>query len=210
MADTRTQIAAALFQPAPGGYVYREPYRWPFADAPHYLVNEEQKAQLLAVIVPRRPILWQIVLWGALCAMVALAGVAVWLHTGHDTPTPLDLFGMIVLTAVQAIVALAILFWWKRRRLAPLLASLPRTELRISRAEMRAAAAKAMSRKQLIVVTAANVFASIAMLVNSVIQFTVMHSPMGFFWLALGAVFAVLTIYYFRQLRARTGKIDEP
>src|SRR6267154_1513174 len=67
MADTRTQIAAVLFRPAPGGYVYREPYGWPFGEAPHYLVNEDQKAAIMEITLSKRPILAQVILWGTLC-----------------------------------------------------------------------------------------------------------------------------------------------
>ena len=75
MTDMRTQIAAEMFKPVPGGYVFREPYRWPFTQSPHYLVNEAQKDRLLAMTAPKRPILWQIALWGTLCLMVAVAGI---------------------------------------------------------------------------------------------------------------------------------------
>src|SRR4030081_1220433 len=78
MADMRTQIAATLFRPAPGGYVYREPYRWPFGAAPHYLVNEDQKAAIMAIVISKRPILAQVILWSTLCAMVAIACVGSW------------------------------------------------------------------------------------------------------------------------------------
>ena len=108
MANTRTQIAAALFQPVPGGYVYREPYRWPFGQAPHYLVNDEQKAALLAIIVPKRPVLWQVVLWSALCLIVAVTCVGLWLYTGHDTPTALDTLAVVVLTVAVGLPTAAV------------------------------------------------------------------------------------------------------
>ncbi len=205
MADTRTRIAAALFRPAPGGYVYREPYRWPFGPARHYLVNADQKAKILAIVVPKRPILWQIVLWSTLCLMVAIACVALWLYTGHDTPTALDTLAMILLTVVQVILALAILFWWKRRRLRPLLATLTPTDLRITQAEMRAAATNAMSAKQLLIAGVAGTFASTAMLFNAVLQF-VWRQPTGLLWLAGSLMFAGVAWYYLNQLIRRTAE----
>jgi hypothetical protein len=105
----------------------------------------------LAVIVPKRPILWQVVLWSTLCLMVAIDCLGLWLYTGHDTPTALDVLVLFVLTVAQVILALAILFWWKRRRLRPLLATLTPTDLRITQSEMRAAATNAMSSKQLVI-----------------------------------------------------------
>jgi bacteriorhodopsin len=206
MADTRTQIAAVLFRPAPGGYVYREPYRWPFGEAPHYLVNEDQKAAIMEITLSKRPILSQVILWGTLCAMVALACVVLWAITGHDTPTGIDTILMIVLTVAQIILALAILFWWKRRRMRPLLATLPLTDLRINHSEMRAAATNAMSVKQLVITGVASVVASTAMLVSGIIQL-VLRQPTGFIWFGCSFVFAVLAYYYFKQLIARTEKL---
>lgn len=205
MTDTRTQIAATLFRPAPGGYVYREPYRWPFGQAPHYLVNADQKAALLAIIVPKRPILWQVALWSALCLMVAIACVGLWLYTGHDTPTALDTLAIIVLTVAQVILALVILFWWKRRRLRPLLATLTPTDLRITQSEMHAAATNAMSGKQMVITGVAGVLASIAMLVNAALQLA-WRQPTGLLWLAGSFIFAGLAWYYFRQLVIRAAK----
>jgi hypothetical protein len=205
MTDTRTQIAATLFRPAPGGYVYREPYRWPFGDAPHYLVNADQKAALLAIIVPKRPILWQVVLWSTFCLMVAIACVGLWLYTGHDNPTALDIVAMFIITVAQVILALAILFWCKRRRLRPLLATLTPTDLRITQIEMRAAGTNAMSGKQLVMAGVAGVFAATAMLINAALQLA-WHQPIGLLWLAGSLIFAGLAWYYFRQLVTRAEK----
>jgi|SRR5665647_659522 len=205
MTDTRTQIAATLFRPALGGYVYREPYRWPFGEAPYYLVNADQKAALLAVIVPKRPILWQVVLWSTLCLIVAIACVGLRLYTGHDNPTTLDILAMFILTVAQVILALAILFWWKRRRLRPLLATLTPTDLRITQIEMRAAATNAMSGKQLVMAGVASVFAATAMLINAALQLA-WRQPIGLLWLAGSLIFAGIAWYYFRQLVTRAEK----
>ena len=205
MPDTRPQIGAILFRQAPGGYVYREPYRSPFGEAPHYLVNAEQKAALLAIIVPKRPILWQVVLWSALCLMVAVACVGLWLYTGHDTPTALDILAMCTLTVVQVVTGLAILFWWKRRRLRPLLATLTPTDLRITQIEMRAAATNALSARQLVVAGVASVTAATAMLINAALQFA-WRQPIGLLWLVGSLIFAGLAWYYFKHLAARAEK----
>ena len=202
MTDMRTQMAAMLFQPVPGGYVYREPYRSPFGSAAHYLVDEAQKAQIIAITVPKRPILWQVGLWSALCAMVAIACVVMWAYTRHDNQTATDIAGMIVLTVAQTAIAFAVLRWWKLRRLRPLLATLRPTDLRITRTEMRTAAVNAMSVKQLVVTGASSVFASAAMLINAAIQLAT-HHAIGFFWLAISLVFAGVATYYFKRLIER-------
>jgi hypothetical protein len=205
MADTRTQVAAVLFRPAPGGYVYREPYRWPFGEAPHYLVNEDQKAAIMDITLSKRPILFQVILWSTLCAIVAISCVGLWAVTGHDTPTGNDTILIILLTVAQVILALAILYWWKRRRMRPLLATLPLTDLRISQSEMRTAATNAMSVKQIVIAGVSGVFASTAMLVSGVVQL-VLRQPTGFIWLGCSLVFAGLAYYYFKQLIARSEK----
>jgi hypothetical protein len=163
------------------------------------------KKRLLATIVSKRPILWQVVLWSTLCLMVAIACVGVWLYTGHETPTALDTLAMIVLTVTQVILALGILFWWKRRQLQPLLATLTPTDLRITQSEMRATAMNAMSGKQLVITGVAGVFASTAMLVNAILQLA-WRQPIGLLWLAGSLIFAGLAWYYFRQVIARTEK----
>jgi hypothetical protein len=205
MADTRAQIAATLFRPAPGGYVCRRPYGWPFGDAPHYLVNEDQKTAILDITLPKRPILFHVVLWSTLCAMIAISFIGLWAITGHDTPTVIDTIGMIVLTVAQVILAFAILYWRQRRRLRPLLATLTPTDLRISQSEMRAAATNAMSVKQIVIVGALGVFASTAMLFSGAVQLA-LRQPIGFVWLGGSLVFAVLAYYYFKQLIARSEK----
>lgn len=206
MADLRTQIAATLFRAAPGGYVYRESYRWPFGRAPHYLVNADQKDALLAVIVPERPMLWHVFLLSMLCLMAASSSFGLWLYTGHDTPTAIDGLTIVVLTVGQVVLALALLFWWKRRKLRPLLATLTPTDLRITQSEMRTAATNTMSGKQLLIAGLAGVFASIALLVNAALQLAWGGRPMGLLCFAGSLMFAGFAWYYLRQLVNRAEK----
>ena len=51
------------------------------------------------------------------------------------------------------------------------LATLPRTDLRITQSQMRAAGMNATSDRQMMIAAVSSVFAAIAMLVNVVIQF---------------------------------------
>ncbi|MGY4503351.1 hypothetical protein ACVWYH_007308 [Bradyrhizobium sp. GM24.11] len=201
MSDLRMQIAASLFQAAPGGYVYRELHGWPFKRALHYLVTEDQKIAILDVVVPRRPILWQVALWSTFCLFVAVDCVSLWLYTGHDTPTGFDIFGVLALAATQLLVALAILFGWRRRQLAPLIATLTPTELRITRSDMRKAATNAMSSKQLLFAGLASLFlfASVAMLINGGLQLA-WHHPTCLLWIACGVAFAGNAWFYLRQV----------
>jgi hypothetical protein len=199
MTDTRTQMAAAMFMPVLDGYVFREPYRWPFTQSPHYLVNEAQRDKLLAMTVPKRPILWQIALWGTLCLMVAGAGFVVWAFTRHENPTLIDTISMMVLTFAQVVVALLILRWRKLRELRPLLARLPTTDLRITRSDMQRQTMNAMSIRQLILLGAINVMACSSLLISGII-FLVLSQSQGFFYLAGALLFGTLAIVYYRRL----------
>jgi hypothetical protein len=201
MADLRAQIEAVTFQPVPGGYVFREPFRLS-SKAQHYLVNDAQKAQLVALTIPRRPVLWQVALWGTLCAMVAIACVAIWLYTGHGDPTATDTIGMIVLTIAQILVGFGILRWWKLRRLRPVLATLQPTDLRLTQSAMRDAAANVMSGKQLVIAGVSSTFAATAALVNGAIQIAT-RQPIGLLWIVISLVFAGLAALWFTRLLKR-------
>jgi hypothetical protein len=202
MADTRTQMAAAMFMPVPGGYLYREPFRWPFRQSAHYLVNEAQRDSILAFTVPRRPVLWQIALWGTLCLMVAAAGFAVWAFTQHESPTLIDTIAMMALTFIQAVVAFLILRWRKLRELRPLLAGFATTDLRITRNDLQRQTMNAISIRQLVLIGAINVMACTSLLISGII-FLILGHAQGIFYLAGALLFGVLAIVYFRRMIAR-------
>ena len=199
MTDMCAQMAAAMFMPVLDGYAFREPYRWPFTQSPHYLVNEVQKDKLLAMTIPKRPILWQIVPWGTLCLMVPGAAFVVWAFTRHENPTLIDTISMMVLTFAQVVVALLILRWRKLRELRPLLADLPTTDLRITRSDMRRQTMNAMSIRQLILLGAINVMACSSLLISGIV-FLVLGQSKGFFCLAGTLLFGALAIVYYRSL----------
>lgn len=199
MTDTRTQMAAALFMPVQNGYVFREPYPWPFTQSPHYLVNEAQRDKLLAIIVPKRPILWQAALWGAFCLMVAFSGFMVWAFARHTNPTLMDIISMLVLTFVQVVVALLILRWRKLRELRPILASLPTTDLRITRSDMRRQTTSAMSIRQLILLGVINVIACSSLLISGII-FLVLGQTQAVLLFVGALLFGAVAIVYYRRL----------
>lgn len=199
MTEMRAQMAEAMFMPVPDGYVVREPYRWPFSPSPHYLVNEVQKDKMIAMTIPKRPVLWQIGLWGTLCLMVAGAAFMVWAFTRHDNPTLIDTISMMVLTFAQAAVALLVLRWRKLRELRPLLATLPTTDLRITRSQMRRRTMNAMSVRQLIVIGSINLMASSSLLTSGIVLLALGQSK-GLFCLAGTLLFGALAIVYYRSL----------
>src|SRR5579862_5791535 len=98
MSETRNQVEAILFKPVPGGFVYRAPNPWIFGRADHFLVNEQQKAELLGILVAPRPMLRvAAIVAGALLWAVAM-GTVFWAFSGHEDPTGGDLGIMIVMT----------------------------------------------------------------------------------------------------------------
>jgi hypothetical protein len=196
------QIAATMFKAAPGGFVFREPYRWVFGPARHYLVSEAQKAQIAAVVVPRRLILWQVAVWTTLCLMVAIAGVIVWATGRHDNPSAGDVAAMIGLTVVQVYAGLLIFRWWKLRRLRPLLAGALPTDERITRSDVERAlntGAAAVSVRQLVVTGAVSVIASTVFTMNFII-FLVLGQALAWLFLPTAILFGGVAWVYFRRL----------
>ena len=153
---------SVMFKPVAGGWVYRAPNPWVFGDAPHYLVNDAQKAQIEAIVIPRRPVLFGAMLVAGIVAWVfALVGI-VWVVSRHDDPSTTDVIAIAVLVAISLVAALPFAGWIQRRRLQPILAGLPLTQERITLADMRKNARTATPFKQSRNAFIASVFASFA------------------------------------------------
>jgi TPR repeat protein len=151
-----------MFKPAAGGWVYRAPNPWVFGNAPHYLVNEAQKAKIEAIIIPRRPVLLGLIIaLGILACVLAITG-AVWLISGDEDPTTADVIAMAALTAISLLATIPIVNRTQRRRLQPILAELPLTKERITFADMRKNARTAASFRQSRNAFIASAFASFA------------------------------------------------
>jgi hypothetical protein len=136
-----------LFKQVPGGYVFQQPNPWVFGRSSRYLVSEAQKAALLAIITPRRPILKAVVILAGILLWVAAVAIAM-AFFGHDEPTASDIVAMMVLIAVPMFAALVVALQHNLRRMRSVIADAPRTEERITHAEVRKAMANAMSVKR--------------------------------------------------------------
>jgi len=101
MADNRE---ALMFKKVPDGYVFRAPNPWVFGRARFYLVNEAQKAQLLAIVTARS----QAVFWVALVALIGASTAALAYGTGHDNPTVRDAVVMLALLPVWIYAAVLV------------------------------------------------------------------------------------------------------
>jgi hypothetical protein len=134
-----------VFKTVPGGYVYRAPNAWLFGSGNHYLVNEAQKAEILAIFKkPTQETVWvAILLWIVISALLAEAA-ALWVWAAHQNP---------ILTGLSAIVSFPFLLYvgalisrrFLLRRLRPVLIQLPATDERITDLEENQAIAIAAS-----------------------------------------------------------------
>jgi hypothetical protein len=121
-----------IFKPVPGGYAYCIPNAWVFGSGVHLLVDESQKAAIIRTMdaVPFFPIIG--VSWVTLS--IVFGTVALWAarslsHNVRD-----------LLVATSVLLALFGALFLSRRvllsRLRPVLAGLPRTDERITSADI--------------------------------------------------------------------------
>jgi hypothetical protein len=132
-------VGASLFKPVEGGYVFRVPYQLGLGKVRHYLVNESEKATLIAAIVGERPARRRNYLWLAGTAALIVAVSVVLALSPHREPAVSNTIAILVLSFALILVEAAAWRFWKLRQLAPMLARLVPTELTITRAEMRRA-----------------------------------------------------------------------
>jgi hypothetical protein len=147
------ELQSVLFKQVPGGYVFQQPNPWVFGRSSRYLVSEAQKAALLAIITPRRPILKAVVILIGILLWVAAVAAAM-AFFGHEEPAASDVIAVIVLTAVPMFAALVVALQRNLRRMRAVIADAPRTEERITHSEVRKAMANAMSFKRSLLIGA--------------------------------------------------------
>lgn len=195
-----------MFKRVTGGWVYRAPNPGVFGDAPHYLVNDEQKAQIEAIIVPRRPVLFGTMLVAVIFAWVfALVGL-VWVISGHNEPTTADVIAITVLVVVSLVAAVLLANWTQRRRLRPVLAGLPLTQERITLAEIRKSAETATPFKQSRNAYVANVFTSFSA-AGAVASHLIAKSSLDahvIIWTFNAIVFGSLAFVWYRRALRKT------
>ncbi len=134
MSETSRQIEAVSFKPVPGGFIYRAPNPWIFGRADHYVVNEAQKAEILGLTVPRRPLLRLAVIVAGCVLWGAGMGLAAWAFSGHEDPTLSDVGIMVVMTFAALFLALHLSLRHRLRQMQPILAAATRTDATITSA----------------------------------------------------------------------------
>ena len=146
--DARSNLL--YFKRVPEGFVFRAPNPWIFGPADHYLVSETQRDAIAAILLPQRPrhaaakhVAFALALSAGLIGMIFLlsdyiaAAGGPWLFAVTVLATTLLLFGSIGIVARRGL-----------HRLAPILAAAPRTDYRITNAELLEFARDRSSLKQ--------------------------------------------------------------
>jgi hypothetical protein len=121
----------AAFKPVAGGYAFQPPsLRWPFVRSPCYLVNEAQKAELIASLRRQRQQTFLVVMVFALAGLGLAVALAMAGSAARISPVE---FVIVLALTLLAVIPIAILPQIKlMRAIRPLLADLPRTDEQIT------------------------------------------------------------------------------
>jgi hypothetical protein len=148
MATGRYEI---LFKEVPGGFLFRAPNPWILGPGEHYLTTEAQRAEILAIGRIKRPFLAAILFAAIIIACPLASTFLVYSLSSHADPDGKDIAAIAVLTLASLGSSLLIAARLQFRRLAPILAGLPRTDEKLTLADIRASQTKVMSMKALLV-----------------------------------------------------------
>jgi hypothetical protein len=211
MSDGRNSLKAATFKPVSGGWIYRAPNPWVFGDAPHYFVNEAQKAQIEALIAPRRPILFVILLLGGIFGWVIAVTTFLWAFSGHENPTTGDLAIMIALIGIPMLALLPVAGLIQRHRMAPILATAPLTSERISYAEISQNIRRATPLKQSLHACIASIFACFAASAAALVHLSTRHFVLDAYvalWGFVAITFGSVSIVWYRRTVRKAAELE--
>jgi hypothetical protein len=193
------EIESVLFKRVAGGNVFQAPNPWVFGRTSRYLVSDAQKAALLAIITPRRPVLRLMLITAVIVAWAGAAGVIVWAVSGHQQTTAADVLGIFALVLVPIYLAWVVALQRNLRRMRPILADAARTQERITNRELRRAMVDAMSMKKALLLAACWTFTSFMQAVILITRNA--HHPLfgdaqSYVALFTGVLAAGLAVYY--------------
>jgi len=210
--STAQEIESVLFKPVPGGFIYQAPNPWVFGRMRRYIVNDAQKAALLAIVTPPRPALRIIVITATILAWTGVVSTGMWVLSGHDNPTAIDFAIMMAMILVPIYLAWVAFLQRNLRRMQPILAGAPRTEERITNRELRRAMTNAMSLRKTLLLGGLWIFSCATQMFGLVIRdahhplFSDLQSNLSVFLVVLSAALAVgylvAAFGKFRQQRA--------
>jgi hypothetical protein len=141
----------ALFKEVPGGFLFRAPNPWILGPAKHYLTTEAQRAEILGIGRIKRPILAALRFAAIIIACPLASTLSVYSLSGRADPDGKDVAAIAVLTLASLGSIFLIAARLQFRRLAPTLAGLPRTDEKLTLADIQASQTKVMSMKALLV-----------------------------------------------------------
>jgi hypothetical protein len=211
MSDTPNNLKAATFKPVPGGWVFRAPNPWVFGDAPHYFVNDAQKAQIEALIFPRRPILFVILLVGGIFGWAIAVATFLWAFSGHENPSASDLAIMIALIGIPMLALLPVAGLIQRHRLAPILATAPLTTERISYAEIGQNIRRATPLKQSLNACIASIFACLAASAAALVHLSTRHFVVDAYvalWGFVAITFGSVSVVWYRRTLRKAAELE--
>jgi hypothetical protein len=208
------EIEAVLFKPTAGGYVFQAANPWVFGPMTRYIVSEAQKSELLAIIKPRRPVLWTTGIIAGILLWAGLVATLMWAVSGHDQPTAADFGMMSALILVPIYLAWVVKLQRNRRRMQPIISTASRTQERIDRREMRQALAGAMSLKRTLLLGALWSFSCLTQVFTLVLRnarhplLSDVQSYLSLFTVVVAAGLAAYYLYLaVRKIRERRAAI---
>jgi uncharacterized membrane protein len=211
MADINGNFISPLFRAAAGGgWVFRGPNPLVFGDAPHYLVNDTQRAQIETILRPRRPVVLAALLITALFAWVfAVAGLVWAFGSGQNNATTGDIIVMVVLIVIPIIAALPLTALVQGRRLQPLLKGLPRTAERITFAEINQNAKNVSTIKQSLLACISSVAACAAALAAVGMHIALKHGFLDgqtILWTFVAIAFGWAAVHWYQVILDKAGE----
>jgi hypothetical protein len=148
MSVVNTERPEINFRRTSAGWIFRSPAPWIIGPAPHYLVDDEQKARITAVLKPTRPKLMSAILIAGILGWAGAVPLMYWAASSHPNPTSGDFVWMVILIVLPMLCALSAFGAIQQRRLAPILTDAQPTDERITYAEMRSAVELGTSPRQ--------------------------------------------------------------
>ena len=140
-----------FFKPVPGGFVYAAPNPWGVGRTKHYFVTATQRDEVTAAsqlppVIGMFAVLMVVMMLGVGAAMALIF----YRHSFYlEQLTTGDTMFMLAALALSMLSAVRIAFRSRTNRLRTLLASLPTSDVRITRADIRRATLEMFSAKQL-------------------------------------------------------------
>jgi len=117
-----------MFKAVPGGYLFQPPPPTAFHETA-YLVNESQKADILAIYSTPR---WRCAGWFVMATAVPLAiATGLLLYRVGDAPGLVNALAAVVVWLMWQVLGFSLLWYLKLREVRPVLANLPQSDERL-------------------------------------------------------------------------------